>query len=201
MTAVIDGAHSRRWILAFAARVAEQEAALNALDQAAGDGDFGTNIAAGVALYRQHAERSAQGSGEAEFRALAEGFLDEIGGTSGPLFGLLFLHLSEAGRSLADRVAGGLAAIQRVGSAEPGDKTLVDALQPARDALAEAGDAGPDDLLATAARAAAAGAEATAAIRARRGRASYVGERAVGVVDPGAQTVAYFFQAGADTIR
>ncbi|MGW4962584.1 DAK2 domain-containing protein [Nonomuraea sp. NPDC004186] len=65
----------------------------------------------------------------------------------------------------------------------------------------EAGDAGLHELLAAAARAATAGAEATAAIRARRGRASYVGERAVGVVDPGARTVAYFFQAGADTTR
>ena len=96
--------------------------------------------------------------------------------------------------TLADGVGAGVAAVRRLGGAQVGERTMVDALQPAADALAEAGGtlAGALDAAAGAARA---GADATAGLVARRGRATYVGDAAAGVVDPGAALVALFFEA------
>ncbi|GGX73236.1 DAK2 domain-containing protein [Streptomyces minutiscleroticus] len=188
MTVTVDQEKVLR-TYAEAARTAHD--ALTALDQLSGDGDFGDNLREG--LDGVEAGLDAR-PGEAPFAVAAGVFLDEVGGTSGPLIGLLF---QEVGRALAAHGDGregwaagvreGLAAIQRVGEAEPGDRTMVDALAPARDALD--GGAG----FADAARAALAGARATADIRARRGRASYVGERALGAPDPGATGVALLF--------
>ena len=136
------------------------------------------------------------------FGVVANAFM-HIGGTSGPLFGMLFTRLSRAAGSepaigLAELAAGaeaGLAGIQRLGGAAPGDKTMIDALDPAVAALQAslAGDLA--DGLEAAAAAARAGADATAGLIARRGRASYVGEAARGVRDPGALTVALLFEA------
>ncbi|GAA2598152.1 DAK2 domain-containing protein [Streptomyces axinellae] len=179
---------------------------LTTLDQLAGDGDFGDNLCEG--LDRVVAELEAR-PGEPPFAVAARVFLDEVGGTSGPLLGLLFQELARALANGDDHAEGGgeaegggdadddaawrsgiregLAAIQRVGEAEPGDRTMVDALSPAREALEAGADAREVAL------AALAGAQATAALRARRGRASYVGERAVGAPDPGALGVALLF--------
>ncbi|WP_146104041.1 dihydroxyacetone kinase family protein [Nonomuraea solani] len=169
---------------------------LTRLDQASGDGDFGDNLRSG--LRRVIAELDSGGSSGDGFDVAGRVFLDEVGGTSGPLFGLLFTEL--AGRGDGDQqvrwargAAAGLAAIQRVGEAEVGDRTLVDALAPAVAEL-ERGTG-----FAAAARAAAEGAQGTAGLRARRGRASYVGDRARGLPDPGAVGVALLFQALAGT--
>lgn len=172
-----------------AARTAH--ATLTALDQLSGDGDFGDNLREGLdrvtAALDAHPDRPP-------YAVAASVFLDEVGGTSGPLIGLLFQELARAHEAHSDErdawragTGEGLAAIQRVGEAEPGDRTMVDALVPARDAL-EAGSAPREVALA-----ALEGAHATAALRARRGRASYVGQRAVGFPDPGALGVALLF--------
>ncbi|WP_327391600.1 MULTISPECIES: DAK2 domain-containing protein [unclassified Streptomyces] len=173
---------------------------LTTLDQLSGDGDFGDNLREG--LGRVVSALDAR-PGEPPFAVAAAVFLDEVGGTSGPLIGLLFQEIARAfadhdgdegdegddGGDAAWRsgVREGLAAIQRVGEAEPGDRTMVDALVPAQDAL-EAG-AGVRDV----ALAALEGAQSTSALRARRGRASYVGQRALGSLDPGALGVALLF--------
>jgi len=159
------------------------------------------------------AGRVRPGAGEAArpLEAAAAAFLDEVGGTSGPLFGLLFQELAAAVRAagaeastadLAAGTAGGLAAIQRVGEAEVGDKTLVDALAPAAAALSTSASAATDpyQALASAARAAWQGVHATATSTARRGRASYLGDRAAGVPDPGAVGVALLFSCAAGPV-
>ncbi|RII11799.1 PTS-dependent dihydroxyacetone kinase, ADP-binding subunit DhaL [Streptomyces sp. YIM 130001] len=162
--------------------------ALTALDQLSGDGDFGDNLCEGLDWAVAAVEARPVEPATAVAAAV---FLDRVGGTSGPLIGLLFQELTRALSAAEDDWAGGvregLAAVQRVGEAEPGDRTMVDALVPARDALA-AGRSYAD-----VAEAAIAGAVGTAAIRARRGRAAYVGERAVGAPDPGAMGLALFF--------
>ncbi|BCL25347.1 DAK2 domain-containing protein [Streptomyces aurantiacus] len=172
-----------------AARTAHD--ALTTLDQHSGDGDFGDNLLDGLDRVRAALDTHPS---EPAFHLAATVFLDEVGGTSGPLIGLL---LQEIARGLAahtdDRegwragVSEGLAAIQRVGEAEPGDRTMVDALAPARDAF-EAGAS-----FGAVADAALTGARNTADLRARRGRASYVGDRALGAPDPGAMGVALLF--------
>lgn len=181
----------------FAEAVAESRDDLTALDQLVGDGDFGDNLLGGVR--RAQALDGAAGGG---MGALARAFLDDVGGTSGPLFGLLFQQLGavawpEEGvpdaRSAAEAAEAGLAAVRRVGGAEVGDSTLVDALAPAARALGDAARDGSDAPFSAAAEAAARGAAGTADLTPRRGRASYVGERAVGVPDPGALGVALLF--------
>lgn len=175
----------------FATAVEEGHGALTALDQHSGDGDFGDNLRAGV---RTAVQRAGHGPHRG-FAALGEVFLDEVGGTSGPLLGLLFTEIARALSTSSDDVAAfaagaraGLTAIQRVGEAEPGDRTLVDALAPAVSAMGRDG-------YAAAATAAREGAEKTADLLARHGRASYLGDRAKGAQDPGAVGVALLFWA------
>jgi dihydroxyacetone kinase-like protein len=233
---------TRRWVRGFADSAMATEAELTALDQQVGDGDFGTNLVAGLraTLRRLDAPRPAPESAEATadrgadalsdaassatvsaapastpaagpgaeaagpLRAAADAFLDEVGGTSGPLFGLLFQELAVTVRAkgaeaptaaLALGMSNGLAAIQRVGEAEVGDKTLVDALAPAVATLSASCSADPGRALAEAAEAAWQGVRATARGTARRGRASYLGDRAAGVPDPGAVGVALLLTA------
>ncbi|MEU6563414.1 dihydroxyacetone kinase subunit DhaL [Nocardia nova] len=163
------------------------EPALTTLDEITGDGDFGVNLREGFA---EVGDRLAAPDSPAPWDTLRAVFLDEVGGTSGPLFGLLFQSLgARAAQSdsyidaLGTGIGDGLAAIQRVGEAEVGDRTMVDALAPAVEALS-GGD------ITAMVSAAVDGALSTAAVRARRGRASYLGERAVGHPDPGAVGVA-----------
>ncbi|MBH5338647.1 dihydroxyacetone kinase subunit L [Streptomyces pactum] len=200
-----DGTFTRSWIQRFADSVSATEPELTVLDQRAGDGDFGTNLRTGLALAARELAALPDGPlpAAAPLEATARAFLDGVGGTSGPLFGLLFQELSTAvaaaGPSvrvaaLAAGTGAGLAAIQRVGEAVPGDKTLVDALAPAARELQRFSPAGrPDRALAAAARGAWQGVQSTTLLRAHRGRASYLGDRASGVPDPGAVGVALFF--------
>lgn len=182
----------------YAELVEDAHARLTELDQRSGDGDFGDNLRDGLrtTLSRLGAGTTAD---RPAFATLGEVFLDEVGGTSGPLLGLLFSEIAHAltddrhGDPLSAFGAGaaaGLVAIQRVGEAQVGDRTLVDALAPAVDAMTEGFDA--------AARAAEQGADGTATMAARMGRASYVGERAQGAPDPGAVGIALLFRAAAD---
>ncbi|MFJ3088449.1 dihydroxyacetone kinase subunit DhaL [Streptomyces sp. NPDC086838] len=209
-SSALDGERTRDWAGRFAESVYATEAELTALDQQAGDGDFGANLAAGVAAAGPLLDRVGASAGPAEYLgALATAFLDEVGGTSGPLFGLLFQAMGRAAgpgpelttEALGEGAAEGLAAIRRVGDASPGDKTLVDALAPAADALGAAGERPPADALAAAAKEAWRGVRETASQAARMGRASYLGERATGVPDPGAVGIALFFSSAVGTVR
>jgi dihydroxyacetone kinase len=179
----------REIVTGFAGAIELAYESLTRFDQHSGDGDFGDNLRGGV---RAASERLATGS-ESPVTVLGSVFLDEVGGTSGPLLGLLFTEIAVAVTDepgsvsgWTDGLAAGLAAITRVGEASVGDRTMVDALAPALESLRGTGD------LASAAHAAASGARATASMRARMGRASYVGERAKGEPDPGAAGVALF---------
>lgn len=172
------------------------------MDRQSGDGDFGANLQATVERVRgsiEHTEKSVA----AIFECVSKAFMN-AGGTSGPLFGIWFANLARASDArvvdlgaIARGTTEGLAIVQRLGGAKVGDKTMVDALDPAARCLTESADAG--DALALAltrvAGAAREGASSTASLLARRGRASYVGEVARGVLDPGAVTVALFFEA------
>ncbi|MEV0616640.1 DAK2 domain-containing protein [Nonomuraea sp. NPDC050404] len=204
----------------YAAAAEAAHAELTELDQLSGDGDFGDNLRNGL----RDAVSAYEKSGGSALRVLGEVFLDEVGGTSGPLLGLLFTEIARAheepataraqGEQATTReheeqvtahaqeepatdpaaawaagTAAGLAAIQRVGEAAVGDRTLVDALAPAVEALRRGGE----NVFSAAAEAAGDGAARTAEMRARMGRASYVGDRAKGAPDPGAMGVALLF--------
>lgn len=161
------------------------EPVLTALDEIAGDGDFGVNLRDG---FTEVTQRLSGPDSPSPWDAVRAVFLDEVGGTSGPLFGLLFQALGvRAAQSdtYADALrlglADGLAAIERVGEAQVGDRTMVDALAPAVETAAT-----DRDDHAALVNSAVEGALSTSSLRARRGRASYLAERAVGHPDPGA---------------
>ncbi|MBY6366422.1 dihydroxyacetone kinase family protein [Rhodococcoides corynebacterioides] len=190
------------WVARFTERVRGAVDELTDLDRRAGDGDFGVTMDAGL---RDAPDPSTPLSPAATFSRLSRSFLENAGGTSGALFGAIFHRMADAtaGRDLtaevlADAVRGALEIVVQLGGASAGDRTMVDALAPAADALDGARGESVAAALAAAADAAARGAEATATMTARRGRASYVGDAARDVVDPGALAVAWFFAAGAE---
>lgn len=193
-----------RWIARFAELVAQDADRLTRLDAAIGDGDHGANLDRGL--------RAAAGSLDAAaspgktLMAAGRALVSKTGGASGPLYGGA---LRRAGKALGDADAvdaaalgaalrAALEAIQELGKAVEGDKTMVDALAPAVAAYEGAAGEG----LAAAARAALAaaekGAEDTVPLQARKGRASYLGPRSVGHLDPGAASTVLLFRALAD---
>ena len=173
--------------------------ALGDLDRRAGDGDFGDNVR--VAM--KNLGRELEGGEPADYRgwvtAMSRAWLG-VGGTSGPLFGMFYRDLARATgdgevpdlAALAEALAAGQAVVQKYGEAEVGDRTMVDALAPAVTALREAAGSGADAVhaLGAAEKAAIDAAKGTAELTARRGRASYVGDSAKGVMDPGACAMA-----------
>ncbi|MDI6627095.1 MAG: dihydroxyacetone kinase subunit DhaL [Rhodococcus sp. (in: high G+C Gram-positive bacteria)] len=186
------------WIGSWAQRVLDEEPALTELDRKAGDGDFGTNMVAALEQLDLDAVKESY-SAATVFEAVSEAYLGHAGGTSGALFGIWFRQFyrtmleSEPDLAAIGQAArAGLESITELGGARVGDKTMVDAIAPAVDALENDGGT-----VQQAADAAKAGAESTKDITANRGRASYVGEAARGVVDPGALVMAWFFEAAA----
>ena len=167
---------------------------LTALDQAIGDGDHGLNMRRGaLAIQARIGELSGQPLNDA-LRTMATTCMSTIGGSSGPVFGTLLLTLGKelpAGTpptapALAEALGVAIRALTKLGKAEVGQKTLLDVLDPVRQVLA----AGGDDLLARVRRRAFESAEATAGMDAIRGRASFLGDRALGHVDPGSRSMA-----------
>ncbi|WP_039824818.1 DAK2 domain-containing protein [Nocardia testacea] len=197
---------TRNWITRFASDVETQVDALTDLDRLIGDGDFGLNLRSAVraALAGFEADPPA-GPGDV-FARLSDAFLG-TGGTSGPLLGLWFGRIADirgakvGAAQLAAAVDTATGAVRRLGRAEVGHKTMVDAMAPAAAALLAAATTSDDvtAALISARDAAVAGAESTRALPALRGRASYVGDHARGVVDPGAHAIAMFFAAAVRT--
>lgn len=183
------------WVRRSAAALEGERDRLNRLDADIGDGDHGANMTRGFTAAVARLDGDASDPATA-LRTVGMTLLSTVGGAAGPLYGSFFIGLAVALRDApeidaaawAAALAQGVAGVQRRGKAEAGDKTMVDALLPARDALQEAADQGADvaAALRAAADAAAVGAEATTPLLARKGRASYLGERSVGHLDPGA---------------
>lgn len=177
----------------------ERRARWDAVDSASGDGDFGSTIARGFAAVLERWEQLAHDSPRALLEAIADVLTREMGGSSGPLWGVAF---ERAGRAAGDSLnlgppefaamlAAAVGGVRELGHAEVGDKTMLDALVPlARVVAATVDDDAPVDVLGRAAIAAVDGARATRALEARRGRAAYAGARSVGSLDAGAVGVA-----------
>ncbi|WP_414040504.1 dihydroxyacetone kinase subunit DhaL [Acidithiobacillus sp. M4-SHS-6] len=179
-----------QWMICAEEQFKSHLAELNALDAAIGDGDHGSNLARGFAKVREKLQAHSPETPASLFKLVGMTLISTVGGASGPLYGSFFLEAGKiAGeqRELDDAtltrcLQAGLAGIQKLGKAEPGDKTMVDALEPAISALV--GHAKMD----VAAQKAREGRDATIPLIARKGRASYLGERAIGHVDPGASS-------------
>ena len=195
------------WIRAYAAAIAGHKDHLTRLDADIGDGDHGSNMDRGFQAVLGKLPEVADKDIGAIFKTVGMTLVSTVGGASGPLYGTLFLQMGSAASgklelSLADWAAALQAGIDGVvmrGKATPGDKTMVDALVPAAAALeaAAARGAGLAQALVESARAAAQGAAATIPLVARKGRASYLGERSVGHQDPGATSSSLLFDTAA----
>jgi 3-keto-5-aminohexanoate cleavage enzyme len=201
----ISVTEARDWISRFTARVHTRRDYLTDLDRQAGDGDYGSNLASALSRASTALDTAPPDSARGVFLAVSDAFLD-TGGTSGPLLGIWFRAFAEKAAgdqltlaALATAATMGTAAVQRLGKAEVGHKTMVDAMVPAARALADAAGQATSiaEALSQAATAAGQAAESTADMRARRGRASYLGDSTRGVTDPGALTIAWFFEAAA----
>jgi dihydroxyacetone kinase-like protein len=206
----------RLWLLRSADAVAAQRGWLTELDAAIGDGDHGINLDRGLAAVAAGLRAGTPPAGDPSVTLAAAGrrVLGVVGGASGALYGrgLMIagshvrdgLPASNAGPVDLARLIleGAVAGITALGRAAAGDKTMLDALLPALDAVcAAAPDETPSTVLAAAADAAEAGAAATAPLVARKGRASYLGERSAGHVDPGAASSAILVRCLADAVH
>lgn len=183
----------------------DAEPELTRMDQQVGDGDIGRSLAGGAEALLAEQDTLAGLTGAAFWRHVGAVIRRSTGGTSGPLYAILAFGAAnaleetqgDAGATLAAAFAHGVKALCDLGGAEPGDRTMVDALAPAVTAMATAGSAA--ERLTAAARAAADGAQATRQMKPRRGRSSYVGDRVLGHPDPGAVAVAKWLDAAAGT--
>ncbi|MFJ3307020.1 dihydroxyacetone kinase subunit DhaL [Streptomyces sp. NPDC086549] len=192
---MLDADFFHRWMAATAASVDREAERLTALDSPIGDADHGTNMQRGFRAVTASLEKEAPQTPGEILTLAGRQLISTVGGASGPLYGTLLRRTGKAlgdaaevsPEQLAEALGAGVDGVMALGGAAPGDKTMIDALVPAVDALGEGF---------VAARAAAdEGAEATIPLQARKGRASYLGERSIGHQDPGATSSALLIAA------
>lgn len=177
------------WLLAFARKLKEQKAYLSELDTAIGDGDHGTNMARGANVIEEKLTGKEFPSVQDIFKTVSMALLSTVGGASGPLYGSAFMGMAKQAANEANDVAAvlkaGLEGIQKRGKAVTGEKTMVDVWVPVIEAL-EAGQLTVETIQEAV--------NNTKDMKATKGRASYLGERSIGHIDPGATSSGYFFE-------
>lgn len=205
----LDTAWVLRWIRDGAAVISEHRVELITLDREIGDGDHGENLDRGFSAVLPKLDDLAVDAVPADaLKLVATTLISTVGGAAGPLYGTAYLKAAGAvagqteldGAAIVALLTAARDGIVLRGKAAPGDKTMVDAWTPAVDAASAALSDGLDEagILDAAATAAEAGARATEPLVAHKGRASYLGERAIGHRDPGAQSSALLLRAAAD---
>ena len=197
------------WIRRFAAEVGEHRMELVRLDTAIGDGDHGTNMDRGMKKAVEKLDGLEGDDIGAMLKTVGMALVSTVGGAAGPLYGTLFMQMgSAAGGKTELDVAGwtaaleaGIKGVQARGKAEREDKTMVDALLPALEALQSADGADEAAALTASADAAEEGMKATIPLVARKGRASYLGERSAGHQDPGATSTHMLLRTAAAAVQ
>ena len=201
-----------RWLLLYADRIIEKERYLTELDTAIGDADHGANMRRGMEKVRERLESADSHCEDIRtlLRAVAMTLISAVGGAAGPLYGTFFLRAAtvpNGGQSvdlagLARMFRYGLDGLQQRGKAHLDDKTMVDTIQPAVEAMETAVTLNQSlaVALASARQAAKLGMKHTIQIPANKGRASYLGPRSIGHQDPGATSAYYLFETAAETL-
>ncbi len=177
------------WMRLFNDKIQENKAYLSDLDTPIGDGDHGGNMARGMASVMENLDGKDFASVDEVFKVVSMQLISKVGGASGPLYGSAFMGLTKAMKAEEDLTKGlqdGLEMIQKRGKAEVGEKTMVDVWTPVLGAISE--DQLTEKLVDKAV-------EATKDLKATKGRASYVGERSVGHIDPGSYSSGLLFKA------
>ncbi|MEU0086652.1 dihydroxyacetone kinase subunit DhaL [Streptomyces sp. NPDC006274] len=201
---MLDTEFFRRWLAAVAAAVDREADRLTELDSAIGDADHGSNLRRGFAAVGTALEKEPPATPGAVLMLAGRQLVSTVGGASGPLYGTLLRRTGKAlgddaevtPAQLAEALRTGVAAVAQLGGAKAGDKTMLDALEPAVAALGDSTGS-----FAAAREAAEQGALATVPLQARKGRASYLGERSIGHQDPGATSSALLVAALAETVE
>lgn len=177
-----------KWMTLFNEKIQVNKDYLSQLDTPIGDGDHGGNMARGMTAVMENLDGKEFASAKEVFKVVAMQLLGKVGGASGPLYGSAFMGLSKASEdsNLVDALQAGLDMIQKRGKAEVGEKTMVDVWTPVIEALKN--DGLTKDVVEGAVL-------ATKDIQATKGRASYVGERSVGHIDPGSFSSGLLFEA------
>ncbi|WP_314432417.1 dihydroxyacetone kinase subunit DhaL [Microbacterium lacticum] len=208
----ITSAELETWLRVSAAELKAHADELTALDSAIGDADHGTNMARGFAAVLDKLDAAGDDVPGIQplLKSVGMTLISKVGGASGSLYGTLFLDMGKAAPAatevsvtdFAAIVAAGVAGVVGRGHAVVGDKTMIDALDPAVTALTDAAASGASaaDAVRAAAEAAAIGRDSTVPLVARKGRASYLGERSAGHLDPGAASATILVQTLADTL-
>ncbi|WP_327685582.1 dihydroxyacetone kinase subunit DhaL [Streptomyces sp. NBC_00467] len=198
---MLDADFFHRWLTAVAVLVDREAAHLTELDSAIGDADHGSNLQRGFTAVTATLNKDAPQTPGAVLTLAGRQLISTVGGASGPLYGTLLRRTGKAlgddaevtPAQLAEALRAGVAAVAQLGGAKAGDKTMLDALEPAVAALGETTES-----FAAARDAAREGALATVPLQARKGRASYLGERSIGHQDPGATSSALLLAALAE---
>ena len=179
-----------KWMTNFENRITQQKDHLTELDRVIGDSDHGNNMERGVNAIKASFEKTPPTADLAQdFKTIAMAMLSKVGGASGPLYGTAFLEMAKLAKTdtdFGDLVEAAAKGIAKRGQAKPGDKTMLDVWAPAADLIKQGklDDAAIDKLV-----------EATKPMTAKRGRASYLGEKSVGHIDPGAASTGELLKA------
>ncbi|WP_182200726.1 dihydroxyacetone kinase subunit DhaL [Paraliobacillus salinarum] len=185
----LTGEQAQRWILCFQEKIEKNKAYLSDLDQAIGDGDHGSNMYRGVQAVKEKLNELEDPTTEEVLKTTAMALISKVGGASGPLYGSAFMQMAKTAKEtteLPELIQAGLEGIKQRGKAELKDKTMVDAWAPVAEALTNGTFS--NDTIDQAV-------EDTKPLQAKKGRASYVGERSIGALDPGAVSSGYLFTA------
>jgi dihydroxyacetone kinase-like protein len=200
---VMDATMMRRLIVVVADTVIAHADELTILDQAIGDGDHGINMKRGFEAVRADASVIAQKTPEEALRAIGMQLVMKVGGASGPLYGTLFMALGREigeapdGADLARAFAKAVSEVKARGKSEEGQKTMLDVFVPIQKVL----EAGGADLMARLPAVAEQAAEVTVPMLATRGRASFLGERSIGHIEPGARSASLIVAAACRAVE
>ena len=189
----MDAARAKKWMQLFNEKIQEQKAYLSDLDTPIGDGDHGGNMARGMAAAVESLAAKDFASAAEVFQAVSMQLISKVGGASGPLYGSAFMGMAKAekdGKDLPEVIQAGLDMIQKRGKAVPGEKTMVDVWSEIPVSL-QSGDLTHEKIGSLV--------EATKDLKATKGRASYVGERSIGHIDPGSASSGLLFEALLET--
>ena len=189
----MDVARAKKWMQLFNEKIQEQKNYLSDLDTPIGDGDHGANMARGMAAAVESLAAKDFASAAEVFQAVSMQLISKVGGASGPLYGSAFMGMAKAekdGKDLPEVIQAGLDMIQKRGKAVPGEKTMVDVWSGLPVSL-QSGDLTREKIGSLV--------EATKDLKATKGRASYVGERSIGHIDPGSASSGLLFEALLET--
>ena len=189
----MDAARAKKWMQLFNEKIQDQKAYLSDLDTPIGDGDHGANMARGMAAAVESLAAKDFASAAEVFQAVSMQLISKVGGASGPLYGSAFMGMAKAekdGKDLPEVIQAGLDMIQKRGKAVPGEKTMVDVWSELPVSL-QSGDLTREKIGSLV--------EATKDLKATKGRASYVGERSIGHIDPGSASSGLLFEALLET--